>query len=188
MFGECTGKVRSTPTPNEILRTVKVSRMPPPCRRITTPLKICTRSREPSMTRTWTLRVSPGRKSGMSERSDLASRASRVFIGVPSSSGVLHSRSGQRATPRGPAWKGDRSACPGPGRSRQPVKYVRCGRGPEIWSGRRLAEGVQDGPVVLVQGVLGQRGEQVGTAQEGPLQRLVAPPPVDRAVVAGSEH
>src|SRR6201999_4370312 len=70
MFGECTGKVRSTPTPNEILRTVKVSRMPPFWRRITTPWNTWTRSREPSMTRTWTFRLSPGRKSGMSERSD----------------------------------------------------------------------------------------------------------------------
>ncbi len=37
MDGECTGNVRSTPTPNEILRTVNVSRRPPFWRRITTP-------------------------------------------------------------------------------------------------------------------------------------------------------
>ncbi len=30
IFGECTGKVRSTPTPKEILRTVNVSRAPEP--------------------------------------------------------------------------------------------------------------------------------------------------------------
>src|SRR6478672_3531321 len=84
MLGLCTGKVRSTPTPKETLRTVKVSRTPPPWRRITTPLKTCTRSFEPSMTLTCTLRVSPGRNSGMSSRRDFLSRKSRVFIGVPS--------------------------------------------------------------------------------------------------------
>jgi len=62
------------------LRTVKVSRRPAPWRRITTPWKICTASADPSMTRTWTFSVSPGRKLGMSVRSDAASRSSRVFI------------------------------------------------------------------------------------------------------------
>src|SRR6266496_1919182 len=80
MIGVCTGKVRSTPTPKLTFRTVNVSRTPPPCRRITTPWKIWIRSREPSTTRTCTFNVSPGRKSGRSDRSDSASRASRVFI------------------------------------------------------------------------------------------------------------
>ena len=35
IFGECTGNVRSTPTPNDCLRTVKVSRAPWPWRLIT---------------------------------------------------------------------------------------------------------------------------------------------------------
>src|SRR6185437_9252367 len=52
----------------------------PPSPRMTAPWKICTRWRDPSMTRTCTLSVSPGRKSGMSVRNDFASRASRVFI------------------------------------------------------------------------------------------------------------
>src|SRR5271165_3656122 len=77
MVGECTGKVRSTPTPKLTLRTVKVSRTPSPWRRITTPWKIWTRSRVPSTTRTCTLTVSPGRNSGTSSR-----RLSRSMISV----------------------------------------------------------------------------------------------------------
>src|SRR3954454_1930299 len=80
--GVCTGKVRSTPTPKLTLRTVKVSRTPPPWRRITTPWKTWMRERLPSTTRTCTLTVSPGRKAGMSSRSESASSASRVFISV----------------------------------------------------------------------------------------------------------
>ena len=68
MIGECTGKVRSTPTPKLTLRTVNVSRAPLPWRRITAPWKSWTRSRVPSTTRTWTFSVSPGAKSGMSSR------------------------------------------------------------------------------------------------------------------------
>ena len=52
MVGECTGKVRSTPTLNETLRTVNVSRIPPPCRRITTPWNTWIRERFPSVTLT----------------------------------------------------------------------------------------------------------------------------------------
>src|SRR3712207_4815651 len=68
MLGEWTGKVRSTPTPKETLRTVNVSRRPPPWRRRTKPWKTWIRSRLPSTTRTCTLTVSPGRKSGRSSR------------------------------------------------------------------------------------------------------------------------
>src|SRR6266516_6621257 len=80
MTGVCTGKVRSTPTPKLTLRTVIVSRTPPPCRRITTPWKTWMRERLPSTTRTCTFNVSPGRKSGTSSRRDAASRVSRVFM------------------------------------------------------------------------------------------------------------
>jgi hypothetical protein len=45
IFGEWTGNVRSTPTPNDCLRTVNVSREPEPCRLITIPSKTCTRRR-----------------------------------------------------------------------------------------------------------------------------------------------
>ena len=64
MIGECTGNVRSTPTPKLTLRTVKVSRTPEPWRRMTAPWKTWTRSRVPSTTRTWTLTVSPGANGG----------------------------------------------------------------------------------------------------------------------------
>ena len=67
-IGEWSGKVRSTPTPKETLRTVKVRPMPAPWMRITTPWKIWTRERVPSMTLTWTLTVSPARNSGRSSR------------------------------------------------------------------------------------------------------------------------
>src|SRR3954469_10738889 len=47
---------------------------------MTTPWKTWIRERLPSTTRTCTLTVSPGRKSGMSSRNESASSASRVFI------------------------------------------------------------------------------------------------------------
>ena len=50
-LGVWTGKVRSTPTPKEILRTVKVSREEPPLMRMTSPWKTCSRSRSPSLMR-----------------------------------------------------------------------------------------------------------------------------------------
>src|SRR6476661_653360 len=66
---------------------------------MTTPWKTWMRERLPSTTRTCTLTVSPGRKSGMSLRNESASSASRVFIsGVLSPSG-LQSRCGQRYAP-----------------------------------------------------------------------------------------
>src|SRR3954447_7676520 len=64
IFGECTGNVRSTPTPNDCLRTVKVSRAPAPCRLSTIPSKTCTRRRVPSMTWKCTRTVSPALKRG----------------------------------------------------------------------------------------------------------------------------
>src|SRR3954471_11266355 len=96
--GVCTGKVRSTPTPKLTLRTVKVSRIPPPWRRMTAPWKTWMRERLPSITRTCTLTVSPGRNWGMSARSESASRASRVFIAAILVLAVARTRSGQRVT------------------------------------------------------------------------------------------
>src|SRR4051812_49342168 len=80
MIGVWIGKVRSTPTPKLTFRTVKVSRTPPPWRRMTTPWKTWIRSRLPSRTRTWTLTVSPGRNSGTSLRREAASIESRVCM------------------------------------------------------------------------------------------------------------
>src|SRR2546430_1857484 len=64
--GACSGKIRSTPTPAEILRTVKVSLMPPPRRAMQMPSNACRRSFSPSRTRTMTRSVSPGAKAGIS--------------------------------------------------------------------------------------------------------------------------
>jgi len=50
IFGECTGNVRSTPTPKDCLRTVKVSRAPWPWRLSTIPSKTWVRRRAPSTT------------------------------------------------------------------------------------------------------------------------------------------
>src|SRR6266571_4296483 len=64
MDGECSGKMRSTPTPAEILRTVNVSLIPAPRRPRQTPSKACSRSLSPSRTRTITRTVSPGWNAG----------------------------------------------------------------------------------------------------------------------------
>ena len=64
IFGECSGNMRSTPTPKDCLRTVNVSRTPWPWRLITTPSKTCTRRRVPSMTWKWTLHAVARREVG----------------------------------------------------------------------------------------------------------------------------
>src|ERR1041384_5777765 len=64
--GEWSGNVRSTPMPSEILRTVNVLRMPAPGTFVTRPRNFCWRSLSPSITRTMTSTVKPGRRSGRS--------------------------------------------------------------------------------------------------------------------------
>src|SRR5262245_7278919 len=59
IFGEWTGKVRSTPSPCTMRRTVNISRMPSPRLLMTTPAKICTRSFSPSRMRWCTSTWSP---------------------------------------------------------------------------------------------------------------------------------
>src|SRR5215218_8720906 len=82
ILGEWSGKVRSTPTPKEFLRTVKVSRTPGPWRLMTIPSKTCTRRRWPSITWKCTRTVSPALNCGMPSRSCLRSRMSMgVLIG-----------------------------------------------------------------------------------------------------------
>src|SRR2546427_4655262 len=83
MRGECTGKVRSTPTPYDVLRTVKVSRLAPPLRPMTVPSKTWMRSLSPSTTRTCTRTVSPGLNTGRSLRSCSASIRSIGFMESP---------------------------------------------------------------------------------------------------------
>ena len=58
------GNVRSTPTPKDCLRTVKVSRTPWPWRLMTTPSKTWVRRRVPSMTWKWTRTRSPAWNAG----------------------------------------------------------------------------------------------------------------------------
>src|SRR3954471_11681185 len=60
MIGEWSGKMRTTPWPNDTLRTVKVARAPPRCMPITMPSNTWMRSLSPSRTLTCTLTVSPG--------------------------------------------------------------------------------------------------------------------------------
>src|SRR5712664_1229470 len=62
ILGECSGKVRSTPTPYEMRRTVNEAEVPAPRLRMTTPSKACSRSFSPSTTLTDTRIVSPGSK------------------------------------------------------------------------------------------------------------------------------
>ena len=80
IFGECTGNVRSTPTPNDCLRTVNVSRAPEPWRLITIPSKTCTRRRWPSITWKCTRTVSPALKRGRSLRSWRCSMLSMIVL------------------------------------------------------------------------------------------------------------
>src|SRR4051794_13592070 len=106
IFGECTGNVRSTPTPKDCLRTVKVSRTPWPWRLITTPSKTCVRRRVPSITWKWTLTRSPGWKDGM-RRSCARSRLSMTVLmakrrrgrRTPATRGPLRIANGASARP-----------------------------------------------------------------------------------------
>src|ERR687897_146060 len=67
--------------------------MPDPERPMTTPWNTWTRSLEPSTTRTWTLSVSPGAKSGMSLRRLVWSTRSVGFIARRSGGGVVQAGS-----------------------------------------------------------------------------------------------
>src|ERR1700680_4156369 len=73
IVGECSGKMRSMPTPKLTRRTVKVAPEARPFFEITTPSNACRRSfsfsPSPSFKRTLTRTVSPGRNSGRSLRS-----------------------------------------------------------------------------------------------------------------------
>src|SRR5918995_1097685 len=80
IFGECTGNVRSTPTPNDCLRTVKVSRAPAPWRLITIPSNTWIRRRCPSITWKWTRTVSPALNRGMPVRSWARSSVSMILL------------------------------------------------------------------------------------------------------------
>src|SRR5687767_12341948 len=59
MIGECNGKIRSTPWPNDTLRTVNEARTPPRCIPMMMPSNTWMRSLSPSRTLTCTFTVSP---------------------------------------------------------------------------------------------------------------------------------
>src|SRR5829696_6463506 len=88
ILGECTGNVRSTPTPKDCFRTVKVSRTPSPWRLMTTPSKTCVRRRVPSMTWKWTRTRSPEAKVG-TRRSWERSRVSITVLMTDAPAAVL---------------------------------------------------------------------------------------------------
>ena len=72
IVGALTGKIRTTPTPPDFLRTEIVSETEPPFFATTRPSKAWIRSFFPSFTQTSTRTVSPTRISGMSLRIWLA--------------------------------------------------------------------------------------------------------------------
>src|SRR3954452_19753921 len=133
------------------------------------------------MTRTCTLSVSPGRKAGMSERSDCLSSASRVFIGGPSSSSY-----GLRTRPRArnDAAAGDPGGCwraRGRGSPLTPTcQVLQTGIGPgEPALGLLGIQALQDPSIVLVETTFRQPGQEIGAPAGRALESLVTPPAVD---------
>src|SRR5262245_27151199 len=80
MSGEWVWKVRSTPSPEEILRTMNEELRPRLRLAMTMPSNACRRLRSPSTTLTLTTTVSPGPKSGTSRFRRLISSCSSVLI------------------------------------------------------------------------------------------------------------
>src|SRR3981081_2212459 len=78
---ESIGKIRSTPWPKLILRTVKLG-WAPRFRAMTTPSNACRRSFSPSLILTSTLMVSPGPNFGMSVRRDFANSFSMIGLRI----------------------------------------------------------------------------------------------------------
>src|SRR5450755_2629226 len=129
---------------------------------MTTPWKTWTRDLAPSTTRTCTFRVSPGRKSGMSERSDAASSEYRVCMAVSS---CLMSYRLQKVVP-----------------ARRTTALV-CHR--SRVRPNRLLDNRQVG---VGQRVRFERGNELRAALRGPSKPLLAAPARDRRVVARGEH
>src|SRR5688572_22858238 len=80
MSGEKVWKVRSTPSPEETLRTMNEELRPRLRLAITMPSNACRRFRSPSTTFTFTTTVSPGEKSGTSFLRRLISSCSSVLM------------------------------------------------------------------------------------------------------------
>src|SRR5438034_766637 len=74
--------MRSTPWPNDTLRTVNVPRVPPRCIPMTTPSKIWMRSLSPSRTFTCTRTVSPDFIAGRSASCDCSTNSMAPIISL----------------------------------------------------------------------------------------------------------
>src|SRR4051812_17975086 len=152
---------------------------------MTTPWKTWTREREPSMTLTWTLTVSPARKSGMSSRRLVWSMSSSLCMIASLSRRCHRSPTGQCR------WKVRPAIC---------RCYPPCGRGttgagrdesvchsggPRPKSGQHRLE---DLTVARVEARRVEPGDHVRPAQGRTPEPLVASPPGDPAVVAREQH
>ena len=81
--GECSGKMRSTPWPNDTLRTVNDARAPPRCMPMTMPSKIWMRSLSPSRTFTCTRTVSPDFMAGRVVSCDFSTSSIALIVLSP---------------------------------------------------------------------------------------------------------
>src|SRR3954449_8579414 len=96
--------MRSTPCPNETLRTVKDARVPPRCMPMTTPSNTWMRSLSPSRTLTCTLTVSPDFIAGRSANCDFSTNSIALMTRSFDLSQQLHffvvqTRPGQQIRP-----------------------------------------------------------------------------------------
>src|ERR671911_2523686 len=144
--------------------------MPDPERPMTTPWNTWTRSLEPSTTRTWTLSVSPGAKSGMSLRRLVWSTRSVGFIARRSGGGVVQAGS-MRVSAEVPADQaGTRPRSPRGARRKVAV---------EIELGQQLPVGGVEAPAGV---------DEVRPEFERAPEGLRAPPARDAAVIARAQH
>src|SRR2546428_3106548 len=153
MEGPCKGKMRSTPPPAEILRTVKVSLMPPPRRAMQMPSNACRRSFSPSRTRTITRTVSHGSNAGM-------------FVIKPSRSIALN-----RSIPSPSLFLGMPGPQVGPALARQPLGFPRAPRRDLLVVATQQYRGHVH-PAIARRPRVARRGEQpvlVRNGRRGPL-------------------
>src|SRR5919206_398580 len=162
IFGECSGNVRSTPTPNDCFRTVKVSRAPRPWRRMTMPSNTWVRRRLPSTTWKWTRTRSPARKDGTRR-----SCARSMLSMTPVMGRERPSRHKRGARPAGLARVANGSEGPPTPRA------VRGRRAPP--GARRAARG------------LAAAGLRASSAAVRPLSAALGPPGADAGVVPGEQ-
>src|SRR5581483_520820 len=135
---------------------------------MTTPWNTWIRERLPSVTRTWTLSVSPGRKSGMSDR---------VWACSISAIAVC-----MTAVPRWWSCTGQRGYLSSRPHARKDGD-LQCAISLPL-TGKQAVRGKH----LTVPGVQFECPDEVGPVRGGPAQRHVPPPAGDRGVVAGKQH